>query len=66
MPATFVSEGNRSLLQEPLQEKLENTEQLPLKIYGQCACCGGNIIDDPELGRSCEDCERMPLTFSCC
>jgi len=63
MPATFVPEGNRGL---PPQESPKPKERLPQKIYGQCACCGGNIIDDPELGRSCEDCERMPLTFSCC
>jgi hypothetical protein len=66
MPLTFVPEGNRSLPQDLLQEKLKNKGRSHLKIYGQCACCGGNIIDDPELGRSCEDCERMPLTFSCC
>lgn len=35
------------------------------KHDAKCSFCGGRIISDPELGKSCEDCQRLPLTYAC-
>jgi hypothetical protein len=68
MPATFVPNGNQSLLPlvGSLEEDLRKKEQ-PKKSSGECKFCGGDLVqDETTRGKVCDNCGRWPLTFSCC
>lgn len=58
MPETFVPKGNQSFISASKpEEECEPTGEL-------CSFCGENIVRiKGKIGKSCEGCGRMPLTF---